>query len=176
MAAMRPTCWMARWIGASCQETDESFRGQLMGPFCLCRDTELREQLGKRSMGEPEFAAKIRPMGMPFVECICWASSLSKRDSRTSLCLRRAPLPGNGVSSPETARPKTPARYHWSPQSLETELPSPPIRGYLPAVRKCPFSRDCVVVVAARSEPVSTRKFPARRERAGNLLENRLIL
>ena len=55
---------------------------------------------------------------------------------------------GRMVSSapPETTRPKTPARYHWSLQRLEPERQSPPIRGYLPAARKSPQTRDCVVV------------------------------
>ena len=55
-------------------------------------------------------------------------------------------MPGNGIPSPETTRPKTPARYHWSLQRLEPERQSPPIRGYLPAARKSPQTRDCVVV------------------------------
>jgi transposase len=36
----------------------------------------------------------------------CWASSHNKVLSRTGLCPRRSPLPGNGISRPETNAPK----------------------------------------------------------------------
>jgi hypothetical protein len=51
--------------------------------------------VGARSMGdsptvwELPASATCRPNGL--VSAGCWASSLSKRDSRTSFCLRRAP-------------------------------------------------------------------------------------
>jgi hypothetical protein len=75
----------------------------------------------------------------------CSASSLNKRHSRTGLCLRPSPLPGNRIPGPETTRPKTPPDRHWSLQRLQRDPRSPPIRGYSPAAVKSPQTGDCVV-------------------------------
>ena len=61
-------------------------------------------------------------------------------------------LPGNGIPSPETTRPKMPARYHWSLQRLEPERRSPPIRGHSAAARKSRLTWDCVVDAAVDPE------------------------
>jgi Transposase len=87
--------------------------------------------------------ATSRPNGLVNARCLDWPRC--NLPVEPSLCLRRCPFPGNGIPSPETTRSKTPARYHWWLQRLEPERRSPPVRGYLPAARKSPQTRDCVV-------------------------------
>jgi Bacterial regulatory helix-turn-helix protein, lysR family len=50
---------------------------------------------------------------------------------------------------------------------------SPPIRGLSYTFRKSPVAHDCVVVDAARIEPVFTLKFPASREFSREFFEKR---
>ena len=75
----------------------------------------------------------------------CSASTLNNHDSRSGLCVRRSPLPGNRIPRPETARPKTPASRHGSRERLKRESRSPPIRGYSTAAGKSLVACECVV-------------------------------
>jgi hypothetical protein len=56
----------------------------------------------------------------------------------------------------------------------QPERRSPPIRGHSAAARKSPQTRDCVVVDAARIEPVSTSNSLVTGKRTGNFAETDL--
>src|SRR4051812_2964559 len=85
--------------------------------------------------------------------------ALSKRDSRTSLCLRRSPLPGDGISeSRETIQPKSPARYHWSLQTLEPARQSLATRDYSLACEhrtRPSYAGSCLTGIGNRLNKVS---------------------
>ena len=83
------------------------------------------------------------------------ASPLNNHDSRSDLCVRRSPLPGNRIPRLETARPKTPASRHGSRERLKRESRRPPIRGYSTAAGKSPVARECVVGLEGLEPPAN---------------------
>src|SRR4051812_36619621 len=81
------------------------------------------------------------------------------------LCLKGSPFPGNGISRPETTRPKSPPRRNSSLQRPLHRRQSPPLRGVLAQSGKFLSSKECVVADAVDIEPLSASNFPASREK-----------
>ena len=85
--------------------------------------------------------------------------------------------PGTGLQSPETGSQNR--RYRDLSWRQRPHVPRlnprkcPQIAGYLSETGKHRFASDCVVVAAARIEPVSTLKFPASREFSREFFEKR---